>query len=73
MKKLQQKGFWMWDEIKKMIGSAAPALGTVLGGPAGGVVGGLIANALGVDEDPKEIAKALKDPKNLILPIQLEY
>lgn len=63
--KLQQKGFWMWDEIKKMIGTTAPALGTVLGGPAGGVVGGLIANALGVDEDPKEIAKALKDPKNL--------
>ena len=30
----------MWDKIKSLIGSAAPLIGAVIGGPAGGAVGG---------------------------------
>ena len=36
-----------WKDISKLVGGAAPILGTLLGGPAGAAVGGLIASALG--------------------------
>lgn len=53
-----------WESIKGAVASAAPALGTALGGPAGGAVGSLIAGALGVEETPDAIQKALKsDPE----------
>lgn len=57
----------MWDNIKDMVGKAAPLVGTALGGPAGGAVGSLVAGALGVSDDPGEIEKALKtDPEAAI-------
>ena len=46
---------WSWDGVKNLISSAAPMLGTALGGPAGAAVGGLIAKALGVEESPEAI------------------
>ena len=36
-----------WKDVSKLVGGAAPILGTLLGGPAGAAVGGLIASALG--------------------------
>ena len=53
----------MWEKIKDTVASVAPVAGSLLGGPAGGAVGGLIASALGVDNDPDEVAKAIRtDP-----------
>lgn len=40
------------DSAKKVIGTVAPMLGTVLGGPLGGLAGSALAKALGTD-DPK--------------------
>lgn len=58
---------WSWDGIKDTVGKAAPLLGSALGGPAGGAVGGLIASALGVEEKPDAVAKALEsDPEAAI-------
>jgi len=61
------KGIIMdWKDIAKDIAKVAPALGTVIGGPVGGAVGtgiNLLANALGVKEDPEEVMAAIKaDP-----------
>lgn len=53
-----------WESIKGMVASAAPALGTALGGPAGGAVGSMIAGALGVEDSPDAVAQAMKtDPE----------
>lgn len=52
-----------WESIKSTVASIAPVAGSLLGGPAGGAVGGLIASALGVENDPDAVAKAIKtDP-----------
>lgn len=54
----------MWDSIKSVVGKAAPLLGSALGGPAGGAVGGMLASALGTDDSPEAISKALEqDPE----------
>ena len=39
----------MWDKVKSLIGSSAPLIGTLIGGPVGTAVGGLVSSALGVD------------------------
>ena len=58
---------WSWDGVKNLISSAAPMLGTALGGPAGAAVGGLIAKALGVEESPEAIeAELRRDPAALL-------
>jgi len=63
----------MWDDIKDFIGGAAPVVGTLLGGPIGGSIGGLIANKLGVENDPKAILEKLQtDPEALIKIKQME-
>lgn len=49
-----------WKDLSKVIGSAAPMLGTLIAGPAGGAVGALIASALGVGGSPDEVAEAMK-------------
>ena len=52
-----------WSDIGKMVGKAAPIVGTLLGGPAGGAVGGLVSQALGAGNDPGEVGEILKsDP-----------
>lgn len=49
-----------WQTISKMVGTAAPLLGTLLGGPAGATVGTLISQALGCENKPDAIAQALQ-------------
>lgn len=60
----------MWDNIKELIGASAPAIGTLLGGPAGGAVGGLISKVLGVDNTPEAIELALTNNPDALLKIK---
>jgi len=63
---------WSWDSIKDTVARAAPLLGSALG-PAGGAVGTLIATALGVDDNPDAVARAIKaDPQALVKLKELE-
>lgn len=48
-----------WSDIGKAVGSAAPMVGTLLGGPAGAAVGALVASALGTRNDPEVVNAAL--------------
>lgn len=50
-----------WSSISKVVGIAAPTLGTLLGGPAGAAVGTLIASALGTESDPASVTTALQN------------
>ena len=55
-----------WKDIgKKIASTGATLLGTAIGGGAGGsLLGGIVADALGVENDPDEISKAIdKDPE----------
>lgn len=62
-----------WKDIASFVGKSAPILGTVLGGPAGGAVGALVANVLGVENEPTAIVEAIrKDPESAIKLKQLE-
>ena len=62
-----------WSDIKDAVGSTAPLLGTLLGGPAGGAVGALIASALGVGNTPSEVTAALTtDPDIAVKLKQIE-
>lgn len=55
-----------WSDIGRAVGSAAPMLGTLLGGPAGAAVGALVASALGTRNDPDAVNAALAaDPSAL--------
>lgn len=60
----------MWDNIKELIGTSAPVIGTLLGGPAGGAVGGLISKVLGVDNTPEAIELALTNNPDALLKIK---
>lgn len=52
-----------WKSIGQSVGSIAPVLGTLLGGPAGAAVGTLVAQALGTKDDPESVnAAILADP-----------
>ena len=63
----------MWGSIKTIVGSAAPMIGTLIGGPAGSVVGGMVASALGVENTPSAIEQELKsNPQALVKLKQLE-
>lgn len=48
-----------WSDVGKAIGSAAPMVGTLLGGPAGAAVGALVASALGTSNSPESVNAAL--------------
>jgi hypothetical protein len=48
-----------WKDVAKVVGGAAPILGTLLGGPGGAAVGALIASALGAGNTPDEVSQAL--------------
>lgn len=53
-----------WSDIRDVVSGAAPALGTLLGGPAGGAVGAVIASALGTNATPQSVVKAIQgDPE----------
>lgn len=60
----------MWDNIKELIGTSAPVIGTLLGGTAGGAVGGLISKVLGVDNTPEAIELALMNNPDALLKIK---
>lgn len=60
----------MWDNIKELIGTSAPVIGTLLGGPAGGAVGGLISKVLGVDNTPEAIELALMNNPDALVKIK---
>ncbi|MCG7585672.1 3TM-type holin [Photobacterium sp. OFAV2-7] len=63
----------MWDTVKSLIGTAAPLVGTLIGGPAGGAVGGLVASALGVENTPEAIEAELRiNPEALLTLKKLE-
>lgn len=63
----------MWDKVKDLVGSVAPTLGTVLGGPLGGAAGKLIADKLGVENSPEKIQEALStDPEAMVKIRELE-
>lgn len=56
-----------WKDVGKTVASAAPVLGSLLGGPVGTAAGTLIASVFGVDPNPNEVAKAIKqDPEAII-------
>ena len=53
-----------WSDVSRLVGTAAPILGTLLGGPAGAAVGGLIASALGTPADADSVHAAIAaDPE----------
>ncbi len=60
----------LWKGIKKIVGTAAPMLGHVLGGPLGGMGGELLANALGVNATPQAVEKALLADPDMILKLK---
>lgn len=49
----------IFDTAKGILGAVAPTLGTALGGPMGGMAGKMIADALGVENDEKQISDAI--------------
>ncbi|MNH03037.1 hypothetical protein D3C81_1151060 [compost metagenome] len=56
-----------WSDIGKIIGTAAPTVGTLLGGPAGAAVGALVASVLGTTGTPDAVNAALAtDPAALV-------
>ena len=62
-----------WKDVGNAVGKIAPVLGTVVGGPAGGAVGALISQALGTENNPESVIKALStDPEVAIKLKQLE-
>ncbi|PHQ89510.1 MAG: hypothetical protein COB42_06700 [Sulfurimonas sp.] len=60
----------MWKTIKELIGTVAPTLGTLLGGPVGAVAGSLIATALGVEDNPQAIEKELRSNPEAFLKLK---
>ncbi|MFT7680629.1 MAG: gas vesicle protein [Moritella dasanensis] len=60
----------MWENIKSLLGSSAPLIGTLIGGPAGAAVGGLVANALGVENTPVAIERALQNNPDAMVAIK---
>lgn len=48
-----------WKDVSNAVGSAAPILGGLLGGPAGAAVGSLVSAALGTDNTPDAVNKAI--------------
>ncbi len=61
-----------WDSIGKVVGEAAPIIGTLLGGPAGGAVGSIVATVLGVENEPQKIAEVIKQDPDALLKLK-EY
>lgn len=66
----------MWDNIKKVISSVAPILGTAIGGPFGGIAAKMIAKAITGNENADEsaILETLNtNPKVLLKLKQAEF
>ena len=63
MKNLLKKGV-----LKKVVGAVAPTLGSALGGPMGGMAMNMIAEKLGVPNNPQAVEKAIENasPEQMI-------
>ena len=63
MKKLLKKGI-----LKNVVSAVAPTLGSALGGPMGGMAMNMIAEKLGVPNNPKAVEKAIENatPEQMI-------
>lgn len=62
-----------WSDIKGLLGSAAPMIGTAIGGPAGAAIGAIVASGLGVENTPKAVSDAIKnDPDAFVKLKQIE-
>lgn len=62
-----------WKDLTGVIGSAAPIVGGLFGGPAGAAVGTIVSQALGVANEPDAIAKAVAaDPQAALKLAQIE-
>ncbi|PHX05493.1 hypothetical protein [Vibrio splendidus] len=59
----------MWEQVKSIVGQAAPLVGSLLGGPSGNAVGSLLAGVLGVKDSPEEIIKELLHNPEALLKI----
>lgn len=59
-----------WKDVAKIIGSAAPLVGSLVGGPAGTAIGAVVASALGVAATPGAISKALIDDPDAAAKVQ---
>lgn len=59
-----------WSDIGNIIGKSAPVVGTLIGGPAGAAVGALVANVLGVRNDPESVNAALATDPDAMVRIQ---
>lgn len=65
-----------WKAIGKVVGAAAPLLGSILGGPLGGAAGTILASVLGVDANPGAVMDALnkqQDRDVLLRKIERQY
>ena len=51
----------MKELLKGVIGAVAPTLGTALGGPMGGMAANMVSQALGCNNTPKDIEKAVQN------------
>ena len=75
-----------WSAVARLVGSAAPILGSILAGPLGGAAGSIIASVLGVEARPGAVLDALnksedrdvvlrrieEDHRNELIKLQLE-
>ncbi len=59
-----------WDSVKSLIGSSAPIIGGLLGGPAGAGIGTLISSVLGVEDNPNAVINELKANPEAMLKLQ---
>ena len=63
----------MWESVKKVIGTAAPMIGSLIAGKGGEMLGGMVASALGVENTPEAIENELKNnPEAMVKLAQLE-
>lgn len=65
-----------WKDVGKFVAKSAPLIGGILGGPVGtiaGAAGSMLADYLGVDDNPEVVYKALQaNPSALIKVRELE-
>lgn len=59
-----------WSDVAKVIGTAAPTVGTLLGGPAGAAVGALVATALGTANTPDAVNSILTANPDAMVKLQ---
>lgn len=59
-----------WSDLKGIVGSAAPILGTLVGGPAGALIGTILSSALGTANTPDAVNAALAGNPQAIVTVQ---